>query len=126
LETRGVTIFLRNLDKVDLNDILIVIGKVGRASVWLASSVECLGNSAEILHKISDEKEKIAGEEFYKIASNVYQVLEGCFEAFNEDNPKPWLIIRSIRGDEFDIETRNKELLEKIRNSFKDVKDLVY
>ena len=37
-----------------------------------------------------------------------------------------WLSIRSIRGDEFDIETEDHELLEKLRNSFKDVRNLVY
>jgi hypothetical protein len=112
--------------RTDLKNILQVIGEDGKHSTWKISDVECLGKSAETLHQISDEGKEISGEEFYKIVSDIYQVLDGTFEAFKPNENHHWLLIRSIRGDEFDIETEDKELLETIRVSFQDVRDLVY
>ncbi len=126
MQNHGVTIYLSNNNRIDLRDILNVIGKTGKQSTWKVSGVECLGESADTLHQFSDEEKEILGEEFYKIVSDIYQVLNGYFDACKPDENYCWISIRSIRGDEFDIETEDKKLLEKIRNAFKDVRDLVY
>jgi len=126
LQNYGITIYLSDNDRTDLKYILQIIGEIGRQSFWKISDVECLGESAKILHQISDEERKITGIEFYEIVSGIYQTLDGSFEAYKPNESFHWLLIRSIRGDEFDIETEDKELLNKIRNSFYKVKDLVY
>jgi hypothetical protein len=126
LQNYGVTINLSDTDKTDLKYILQIIGEIGRQSLWKISDVECLGESAEILHQISDEERKITGIEFYEIVSRIYQTLDGTFEAYKTNESSHWLLIRSIRGDEFDIETEDEELLNKLLNSFHKVKDLVY
>lgn len=112
--------------QTDLKNILQVIGEDGKHFTWKISNIECLGKSAETLHLISDEGKEISGEEFYETVSDIYQVLDGTFEAYKPNENYCWLLIRSIRGDEFDIETEDKEVLERIRNSFQDVRDLVY
>lgn len=110
----------------DLKNILEVIGEIGKQYTWKISDVECLGKSAETLHLVSDKEKEVSGEEFYKLVSDIYQVLDETFEAFKPNENHQWLLIRSIRGDEFDIETYDKELLERVRKCFKDVRDLIY
>jgi hypothetical protein len=126
LQTRGVTNYLSNEDKTDFKEILNVIGEAGKQSMWKISDVDCFGEASEVLHQISDETEKISGEDFYNIVSGVYQIIEGYFEAYKLNETESWILIRSIRGYEFDIETKDEKLLKDIRNSFKDVRDLVY
>jgi hypothetical protein len=126
LQIYGVTIYLSNEDKTDLNKILNVIGEAGKQSIWRISEVECFGETSEVLHQISDAAKIISGEDFYNIVSGIHQVIDGYFEAYRPQETESWILIRSICGDEFDIETKNEKLLKDIRNSFKDVRDLVY
>lgn len=70
MQNYGVTIHLNN-NKIDLKEILNVIGKDGERSFWEVSGAECFGETAETLHKFSDENTKISGEVFIKL----FQVL---------------------------------------------------
>jgi hypothetical protein len=126
LKTYGLTIYLIHNANVDLKEILEVIGEDGRQSTWKISDADCLGESAETLHKFSDEGKEISGIQFYKLALGIYQTLSGEFNSYKPNTKLHWLLIRSIRGDEFDIETDDFTLLNKFRNKFKDVKDLIY
>jgi hypothetical protein len=126
LDNYGVTIYLSSEDETDLKKILEIIGEIGRESIWKISDVDCFGETSEVLHPISDEAEKISGVDFYNIVSGIHQVIDGNFEAYRPNETENWILIRSIRGDEFDIETKDEKLLKDIRNSFKDVRDLVY
>lgn len=126
MQNHGITIYLKDDHKIDLQEILNIIGDAGKFSHWKISSAECFGENAEKLHKISDDEEIISGEEFYKLASGIYQTLDGTFEAFSFNENLCWLLIRAIRGDEFDIETKDEELSNKFRKSFQNVKDLNY
>ena len=128
MKNRGVTIY-QNCSfqsNFDLKDILNVIGQEGKECFWKASNVECLGASAQTLHQISDNQQVIEGNDFYRIVENTHQVLDGYFVAFKGNQKTRWLQIRSIRGDEFDIETEDNLVIKKIRESFKEVKDLIY
>jgi len=69
------------------------------------------------LHKFSDDEKVISGEEFYNVVSDIYQTLDGTFEAFKPNETLHWLLIRAVRGDEFDIETKDLVLLKRIRHS---------
>lgn len=126
MQTHGVTIYLKNEDNTELKKVLNVIGEAGKQSIWEISNVDCIGESSEILHQISDERQKISGQDFYNIASGIYQVIDGSFKAYRTNETKSWLLIRWIRGDEFDVETKSEKLLKDIRKSFKDVRDLIY
>jgi len=126
MKIHGITIYLNDNYKIDLKEILEIIGEAGKSSQWKISGAECFGDSAEKTHEISDNGKEISDKEFYKLVSNIYQTLDGTFQAFKIDENLTWLLIRSIRGDEFDIETEDRELLKKFRDSLQNVKDLIY
>lgn len=126
MQNQGVTIFSSASGKTDLKDILQIVGENAEQSNWTASNVECLGENAELLHQISDNEQEITGIEFYKIVQSIHQTIDGTFEAYKPNEAFCWLLIRVVDGAEFDIETEDKELLNKIRSAFHTVKDLVY
>lgn len=126
MQNHGLTIYISDNDDIDLRHILNLIGESGKFSTWKISDVECFGESAEILHNISDEQKEISGEDFYEIASGIYQTIDGEFDAYKSKENNRWLRIKFIRGSEFDIETEDFELLNKFRNFFHNVKDLIY
>ena len=126
LYIHGVTICLKENTEYDLKHILGIIGNIGEKSYWKICDAECLGASVQILHTISDERKIVSGKQFYEIVQSIYQTIDGVFEAYKQGKAASWLSIRAIRADEFDIETDDKELLNKIRGSFPNVIDLVY
>lgn len=126
MQNHGITIYLDNFYNVDLHQILNCVGEVGKNSAWRISNAECLGKTADKIHKISDNQKEISGEEFYQLISNIHQTLSGEFDAFRNHEDFCWLKIRSIRGDCFDIETEDKELLNRIHKSFHNITDLIY
>lgn len=125
MKTRGITIYLIHNDNVDLKEILEVVGDGGKQSTWKISYTDCFGESGETINKLSDEGKEISGIQFYKLALGIHQTLSGEFQAFKSNEKTHWLLIRSIRGDEFDIETGDLELLKKFCSKFNDVKDLI-
>lgn len=123
----GVTIRDSDNDKpnVSLIDILKTVGDKVLQSSWKISFVECIGETSKVLHQISDEQRIISGKELFNISEGIQQIIEGNFEACNHDNEN-WLSLRVIDGWEFDIETKDTEILENIRKSFSSVEDLIY
>ena len=126
MQNHGVTIHLNNNYRIDLKEILNAVGNDGKYSVWKISDAECFGEEAEKIHNISDNETKLSGGEFYKLINGIYQTIDGCFDAYKPKENHWWLRIRSIRGDEFDIETEDEELLSRIRKSFHEITNLIY
>jgi hypothetical protein len=126
LNNYGVTIYLKDNDKTDLIHILEIIGEIGKTAVWKISYLDCLGEKSDNLHYFSDNHIRISGRKLYQLFSEIYQTIEGEFVAFESDNTKSFLTIRAINGSEFDVETIDTEILERIRKSFDNVKDLIY
>lgn len=126
MAVRGITI--RNKfpsAEVDLPKILIAIGDKGIISRWKLTNSEFNGECADLLHEVADTQSEIDGKRFIELASGFCQFLEGEAIASLPDSPN-WLVIRSIRGDEFDIETKDFEIIERLKASFHYVLDLNY
>ncbi len=126
LNNYGVTIYLKDNDKTDLIHILDIIGETGKKATWKISYLDCLGESSDKLHNFSDNHILISGSKLFQLFSEIYQTIEGEFVAFESNNTKSFLTIRAIDGSEFDIEAIDTEILERIRKSFANVKDLIY
>ena len=123
----AVTIWDRTVDgqflTFDLSDLLLLAGERARRSDWLCLGVEAVGDAADQLQAISDSKKSIDGHTLFKIAEGIDQTIDGDFEARLIPSGEPWLVIRSIRGDEFVVTTREIRVIEAIRGWFSDVRD---
>ena len=106
----------------DLAD-LLQLSKHVLSSTWVCKHVECMGELASDLHGLSDSGLPVNGSELLRLASNVYQVIDGDFVATLPCEQYPWLIIRAIDSSEYVVATNDDDFLEKVRERFKDVRD---
>lgn len=59
------------------------------------------------------------------LVSDGVQMIGGELQAFGEPGPSaPYLVIRSVRGDEWDIMSDDKRVLEAVQEVFEAVADL--
>jgi hypothetical protein len=107
----------------DLIDILRLAGPDAESSSWRCRNVECAGELAEELHRISDAGSVLTGPEMLRLASGVSQTMDGDFMAYRPGEKAPWLVIRAIDSSEYVVITEDDRLLARVRERFRDVRD---
>jgi hypothetical protein len=126
---KAVTIHdLRALDDghvlaFDLIDILRIAEPDAQSSFWRCRNVECTGDLAEEVHRVSDAGSVLPGPEMLRLAGRVVQVIDGDFEAYRRDETRPWLVVRAVDSSEYVVITQDERLLARVRERFRDVRD---
>ena len=73
----------RDVLTVDLKDILRVVGGPALQSQWLIHGADITGEAAATeLNRVSDAGEFIDGEMLLQLSNDVWQTVDGKFEAF--------------------------------------------
>ena len=122
---RGVTITdsKNNFLRVDLVDILHLLGSQAQDSEWEISDVECVGFAADALHKLSDSKTRVPGQTLLQMAAHLTQVIDGEFTGYCEGEKQPWIIVRAVDSSAYDVQSEDEDVLAHIRCRFKEVTD---
>ena len=107
----------------DLVDILRVVGLDAKSSSWRCRSVECTGDLAAELHRVSVSGSTLSGAEMFRLAGGVFQVIDGDFAAYRLGETRPWLVVRAIDSSEYAVITQDERLLARVRERFRDVRD---
>jgi hypothetical protein len=111
--------------KIDLHDILNVLGWFAEESEWVISGVECVGgNAADELHRLSDNNNRVPGQTFSCLAADVTQIIDGVFKGYRKGENSPWVIIWAVNSSAYDVETENQEILDRIRKHFRNVSEI--
>jgi hypothetical protein len=108
---------------VDLIDILRLCEADVTTSSWKCSYVECLGDLACEFMSVGDAQGIISGEELLRLASGVYQVIWGDFEAYRTGESRPWLVVRAVDSTLYVVITDIRHLLDEIRTRFQIVRE---
>jgi len=128
LAMRGITI--RDADErdvltVDLKDILEIVGERAFRSRWVLSGVDATGEqAAEELHRLCDGHIPVDGQRLAELAGGVWEVIDGRFEAYDEGEDSPWLVVCAVDSSAYDVVTQDNATLEKVRSSYREVSDL--
>jgi diaminopimelate decarboxylase len=107
----------------DLIDILRVLGPDAESSSWRGKNVDCTGDLADEMHGFSDSDVALTGAAMLRLAGGVLQIIDGDFEAYRAGETRPWLVIRAIDSSEYAVITEDQELLGRVRERFRDVRD---
>jgi hypothetical protein len=120
-DLQGITIDCRQ-NNVDLRQILALAGERALASRRLSSDVEAIGQeAADVLEQASQKRKALDGKELFQLLHEVWQVVDGDFEAFDADMDRPWLIVRAVDSTCFDVITGDPTLLEQLTTRFRNV-----
>jgi hypothetical protein len=115
----------RDVLTVDLIDILRFAGERALRSRWLLSGVEAGGNeAAEKLHLLSAAGLPVEGNQLMDLAKQVWQVIDGKFEGFDDESTSPWIIIIAVDSSAYDVVTDDKKLVDTLKEKFDNVLDL--
>jgi len=123
---QGITISDQTTDgflTINLIDILQEITPKVLNSQWKIAHLECFGATAEALYKICDQEQQISGVLLLELATEITQVIEGRFEAYNLNQTQPWLIITAVDSSAYDIETVDEKILDRFREIFQQVSE---
>jgi hypothetical protein len=105
----------------DLKEIFSAIGEPVVTSTWRCRSVECVGENADRLQELAAEDQSVSGQELVDIVSGVFQTIDGEFEAYREGKKKPWLVVNAVDSSWFEVLTLDPFVLEKVKQSFREV-----
>jgi hypothetical protein len=107
----------------DLIDIFRLAEPDAGLSSWRCRNVDCSGDLAEELRRVSDTETSVGGPEMLRLAGGGLQVIDGDFEAYHPGEMRPWLVVRAIDSSEYVVITQDERLLGRIRERFRDVRD---
>ena len=133
VETRGYLVMLgiiirdadeRDVLTVDLASILEIVGERALASRWRVADVDTTGGeAAEQLYRVSDDRLLIPGRTLLELARGVWQIVDGTFEAYDNDAELPWLIVRAVDSSEWDVLSTDVVVLTELTMAFRDVSE---
>ena len=109
----------------DLIDVLQLLGPDALKAAWTLEDVECLGETSDDLHAVSDSGEPISGRRLLELASGVSQTIDGDFYCYRNGLPsRPWVTIRAIDSSAFDVDSEDATVIGRIKGHFGHVVDI--
>jgi hypothetical protein len=120
----------RNVLAVDLRDVLVVLGARASGSVWQVDGVVranqalmVVGDAAaDRLEELAQSHQRVSGVQLRKLAHAVRQVIWGEFRAYESEDERPWVIVRAIDSDSYEVETHDDMALARITAAFTDIR----
>ncbi len=109
-------------DDIDLDDILRLCEKDATKSTWRCRYVEVEGAAQQALEHAAEEGLEIPGAEFLDLVASIDRTIEGDFEARRDGAGAPWLLIRAIDGESFEVFSSDRGVLTHAEATFRDVR----
>ncbi len=107
---------------IDLIDVLRLAESAARASVWTCDGVEAVGEGADELEGVATRHAAIGGDEMFRLASGVDQIIDGWFSAASAAGESPWLIVQAVDSSLYVVITDDVGLMSRILQQFTDVR----
>jgi hypothetical protein len=100
----------------DLADLLRVLGPRVGAVRWRCDVGQYVSWDDQAIREF-DHSQLIRGEDLLAAADNVRQIIDGEFEAF-DDEGLPWVLLRAVDSSWWDVETADPSVLKTIADQF--------
>jgi hypothetical protein len=122
--TAGVTFSAwREDEPIRLGEVLAVLGSCPADMMWTVRSLDCAPSPAcKALQQ--EEGRQVEDDRLRELLRDEPQLLEGEITGLAGSPRQAWIRIRAVRGDEWDVETQDRELLDRLRMGFPDAIDL--
>ena len=109
---------------LDLHSIVLALGDRALKSVWQVSGVDCLGENAEELWSLDDNKQSVVGNDLLRITAGISQIIDGYFRAFDKGSTPYWFYMRAWDGSGFYIEMNDHKIKEELQTRFQNIEEV--
>lgn len=111
---------------IPLVEVLLAIGRWVLQSKWRLQNAEFATGfrGSDELNVMSSQFNAIPTLSLVDLVSDGVQMIGGDLCAFHDTEAEPFLVVRSVRGDEWDVECDDVDVLAAIREAFGDVQEL--
>jgi len=106
----------------DLIELLRLFEPEVRALFWVCRDVWCLGDRADEFRRASEAGRMLEGSELLRLASGVYQVIDGEFIGTAPNGSRPQLVIVAEDSTYYVLASSDPEVLDRVRLRFSDVR----
>lgn len=108
---------------VDLIDLLRLFEPEVLALTWtIGGDLWCLGDGATEFEQVGESGAALGGGELLRLASGVYQVIDGEFVGTPPGDARPRLVLVAVDSTYYVVASPDPELLERVRERFSDVR----
>jgi hypothetical protein len=109
---------------VSLADVLDTLGTDAEGLRWRISGVECLGDGADELHRLSDAQAIVDTSALRALAESVYQIIDGIFAGCIDGDAAPKIVVRAVDSSAYDVEAEDERVLAKVRQRYRNIIDM--
>ncbi len=110
---------------LDLRDIVECLGPAVEGRTWTCKWVECTGEAAPELTRLSDSGESFAGHQLSELARRIVQVIDGDFIGTRPGEASPSLLIRAEDSSWWEVHG-DEACIDLIRRRFTSVRPARY
>jgi hypothetical protein len=87
-------------------------------TTWRPNVLDGVGRTAPALFRLSEEGREVPlGDILRLLTDEQLQVIDGSISVSKSDGDA-WIVLRTINGDDWDVETDDEAVLEAIRSAF--------
>jgi hypothetical protein len=113
-----------NLD-FDLVEVLAALGQRVMTSSWRCPRLQYTSRDERdvpVLEQVGTEGRTVLGAELTRGIGQLLQVIDGEFEAFDENEGR-WAVIRAVDSSWWEVWSDDKSVLEAVRTTFRITED---
>lgn len=113
----------RGADFIPLIEVLVVIGSPILRRRWLLRDAEFAPGwrGSERLHRMASSGETVSSLRLLDLISDGIQLIDGPIAGVDEDGIRPIVVVRSVRGDEWDVETQDPSAIAALQEYYRAV-----
>jgi hypothetical protein len=113
-----------NFLSFDLREVLAALGPRAGASSWSFRDLEFVcrdGQEVSELKQDSRATSRLSGQVLISAADRILQVIDGEFAAFDDEDDRPWVIVRAVDSTFWEVESQDADLLTEVSSCFHSV-----
>jgi len=110
----------------DLAQVLAALGPHAISSSWSYRDLWFVSHDDQEVPELEQDSEAmrlISGHDLMAATDRILQVIDGEFAAFDDDQNKPWVIVRAVDSSLWEVESSDANVLAVVRECFRSVED---
>ena len=110
----------------DLAQVLAALGPHAISSYWSYRDLWFVSHDDQEVPELEQDSEAmhlLSGHDLMAATDRILQVIDGEFAAFDDEQNKPWVIVRAVDSSFWEVESPDANVVAAVRGCFRSVED---